>query len=218
MHLGKIFAIVKKDFDIEIRQKYAVGGVILFAVTSAYFIYKTFTELVRMEWNILLWFIVLYAGLNAIVKSFLQERQETYLYYYTLFDPLDVILGKLIYNILFMLFLSGIVIGVFTILLGNPIVEHGLFYQGLFLGVIGISAVFTFVSSVSGAGGANSTMMSILALPLVLPNVLLMQKVTSVSMRLIQDSSVSNDLFMMFGIDLLMIGMMLLIFPSVWRS
>jgi len=218
MKISHIIAIIKKDFDIEVRQKYAIGGIFLFAITSTYIIYKTFNQVAKMEWNILLWIIVLYAGLNAIVKSFLQERRETYLYYYTVFDAIEVIVAKLIYNYLFTLFLTFVVVGSFTVLLNNPVSDYPLFLKGLLLGVLGISSIFTFVSSVSGASSSNSTLMSILALPLVLPSVLIMQKITSVAMRLVQDSAIGDDLMILAGIDLLLIGMIVIIFPTLWKE
>jgi len=218
MNVTHILAIMKKDFDIEIRQRYAITGIFLFAVTTAYFIYKAFNKLSALEWNILVWIIVLFAGLNAIVKSFVQERKETYLYYYTMFGPLEVIVAKLIYNYLFTIFLTFVVIFTFTILFGNPVKDYGLFLQGLFLGTLGISSVFTFVSSVSGAGSSNGTMMSILSLPLVLPSVLLMERITAVAMRLIQDSTIGKDLYILASIDLLIIGMIVLIFPTLWKA
>ncbi|MFT4534899.1 MAG: heme exporter protein B [Saprospiraceae bacterium] len=218
MNLSHVLAIIKKDIDIELRQKYAIGGTFLFAITSAYIIYKSFGELKPMEWNILVWIIVLYAGLNAIVKTFIQEKKETYLYYYTLFGPLEVIVAKLIYNYLFTLFLSFTVIGVFTVLLGNPIKDVSLFMKALLLGALGISSVFTFVSSVSGSSSSSSTMMSILSLPLVLPSVLIMERTTAVAMRLINDSEIYEDLVILGGIDLLLIGMIILIFPGLWKE
>jgi len=218
MNLSHVLAIIRKDIDIELRQKYAIGGTFLFAITSAYIIFKSFGELKAMEWNILVWIIVLYAGLNAIVKSFIQEKKETYLYYYSLFGPLEVIVAKLIYNYLFTLFLSLVVIGVFTVLLGNPIKDFPLFFKALFLGVLGISSIFTFVSSVSGSGSSSSTLMSILSLPLVLPSVLVMERTTAVAMRLISDSEVYEDLLILGGIDLLLISMIILIFPGLWKE
>jgi len=209
---------MKKDFDIEIRQRYAIAGIFLFAITTAYFIYKAFNTLSALEWNILVWIIVLFAGLNAIVKSFVQERRETYLYYYSLFGPLEVIVAKLIYNYLFTLFLSFVIIFTFTILFGNPVKDYPLFLKGLFLGTLGIASVFTFVSSISGAGSSNSTLMSILALPLVLPSVLLMERITAVAMRLFVDSSIGKDLYILASIDLLIIGMIILIFPTLWKA
>lgn len=218
MNLSHIRAIMKKDFDIEIRQRYAIAGIFLFAVTTAYFIYKAFNKLSALEWNILVWIIVLFAGLNAIVKSFVQERKETYLYYYTLFGPLEVIVAKLIYNYLFTIFLTVVIILSFTVLFGNPIKDYSLFIKGLLLGLLGISSIFTFVSSVSGAGSSNSTMMSILSLPLVLPSVLLLERITAVAMRLIQDSTIGKDLYILASIDLLIIGMIILIFPTLWKA
>lgn len=218
MNIAHVGAIMKKDFDIEIRQRYAIAGIFLFAITTAYFIYKTFDKLVAMEWNILVWLIILFAGINAIVKSFVQERKETYLYYYSLFGPLEVIVAKLIYNYLFTLFLTVVVILTFTVLFGNPIKEYPLFVKGLLLGTLGISSVFTFVSSVSGAGSSNSTMMSILSLPLVLPSVLILESVTAVAMRLRLDSAIVKDLYILAGIDLLIIGMIVLIFPTLWKA
>lgn len=218
MNISHILAIIKKDFDIEMRQKYAVGGIFLFAITAAYLVYKTFNSLVAQEWNILVWIIVLFAGLNAIVKSFVQEKKETYLYYYSLFGPLEVIIAKLIYNYLFTLFLSISIIFFFTVFFENPIEDWGLFIKALLLGILGISSVFTFVSSVSGTSSANSTIMSILALPLVLPSVLILKRATTVAMRLIQDSAANEDLFILAGIDLLLIGMIILIFPTLWKS
>ncbi len=218
MNISHVAAIIKKDFNIEMRQKYAIGGIFLFAITSAYIIYKSFNKLAAQEWNILVWIIVLFAGLNAIVKSFVQERKETYLYYYTLFGPLEIIIAKLIYNFLFLLFLTGVVILTFTLLLDNPIKDYTLFLKGMVLGVLGISTIFTFVSAVSSTSSSNSTMMSILALPLVLPSVLILEKVTSVSMKLMLDSSIGDDLLLLGGIDLLLLGMIILIFPTLWKS
>ena len=218
MNVAHVLAIMKKDFDIEIRQRYALAGIFLFAITTAYFIYKTFNKLNDFEWNVLVWIIVLFAGLNAIVKSFVQERKETFLYYYSLFGPLEVIVAKLIYNYIFTILLTLIVIFSFVVFFGNPIKDYMLFTQGLLLGTLGISSVFTFVSSVSGAGSSNSTMMSILSLPLVLPSVLIMERITAVAMRLMQDSAIHKDLYILASIDLLIVGMIILIFPTLWRG
>lgn len=201
------------------RQKYALYGIILFAITCVYLIYRAFnTNVSALEWNILLWIVTLFASLNAVLKSFSQERSETFLYYYTLFDPLEVLLSKLIYNFIFVSLLIGICILAFTILINNPVKIYPLFFYGASLGALGISSVFTFVSSVSGTNSGNSTLMSILALPLVLPIMMLLIKITAVAMRLIGDSAVMKDVILIFGIDLFLIGIMLLIFPSLWRS
>ena len=61
-------------------------------------------------------------------------------------------------------------------------------------------------------------MMSILALPLVLPIVLLLLKITTVSVRLLVDTAIMDDVMMLIGVDFVLLGAMLLLFPGLWRS
>lgn len=218
MNLANIWYLIKKDFAIDMRQKYAVSGVILFAIGSAYIIYRTFPNVNAQTWNVLLWIITMFAGINAISKSFTQEAKQTYFYFYSLVSPEEVIVSKLIYNVLYLLFISGVLLFSFTVFLGNPIVESRLFFSGLLFGMFGLSIVLTFVSAVAGTNGENATLMSVLALPLMIPTVMLMVKVTAVAMRLITDTDVDTDLFLLGGIDLVLLSLVLIIFPTLWKN
>jgi heme exporter protein B len=218
MNITKVKDIFIKELSIEFRQKFALGGIFLFATTVVFIVYKSFNNINPREWTILIWIIMLFAGLNAIVKSFLQEKKETYLYYYTLFDPIDLIVAKLVYNFMFLCVLFLIILGVMFIFTGFPVKDYGLFFMGSGLGIFGISIVFTFVSVISAADSGSSTMMSILALPLVLPIVLLLLKITTVSVRLLVDTAIMDDVMMLIGVDFILLGAMLLLFPGLWRS
>lgn len=218
MNITKVKDIFIKELSIEFRQKFALGGIFLFATTVVFIVYKSFNNINPREWTILIWIIMLFAGLNAIVKSFLQEKKETYHYYYTLFDPIDLIVAKLLYNFMFLCVLFLIILGVMFIFTGFPVKDYGLFFMGSGLGIFGISIVFTFVSVISAADSGSSTMMSILALPLVLPIVLLLLKITTVSVRLLVDTAIMDDVMMLIGVDFILLGAMLLLFPGLWRS
>ena len=218
MKMKHIAALVRKDFTIDVRQKYAVSGVLLFAVGSAFIIYRTFPNVNAQTWNILLWIITMYAGINAVAKSFTQEAKQTYFYYYSLVTPEEVVLSKLIYNTAYLLMLVAVILLAFTVFLTNPVEDVVLFGKGLLLGVLGMSVVLTFVSAVAGTNGENATLMSVLALPLMLPSVMLMVKVTAVAMGLITDTSVGTDLLMLAAIDLILGSLVLIIFPTLWRS
>jgi heme exporter protein B len=105
--------------------------------------------------------------------------------------------------------------GLFT---GFPVKDLSLFFTGSALGIFGISVVFTFVSVISSSDNGNSTLMSILALPLVLPILLLLLKITAVSVRLLTDTAINEDVWMLFGVDSILLGAMILLFPTLWRS
>lgn len=214
----RILAIIKKEITIELRQQFTVGGVFLFCATVIFLIYKSFNIIPPREWTILLWIVMLFSGINAAVKGFLQEKKETYLYYYTVLDPLDLVIAKLIYNTIFLILIFVGTILFMTIFVGFPIKNIGLFALGSSLGILGISTIFTFVSLLSTVGTGSSTLMSILSLPLAIPILLLMLKISAVSARLITDTSVNQDLMMVAAIDSIFLGAIIMLFPIVWRS
>jgi len=218
MNVVRVKDIFVKELSVEFRQKYALGGIFLFAATIVFVIYKSFNNINPREWVIMLWVITLFAALNAIVKSFLQEKKETYLYYYTLFDPMDLILAKLLYNFIFLTSLYVVIIMIMSFFAGFPVKDMQLFIMGSLLGIIGIAVVFTFVSIISSSGSGHSTLMSILALPLILPILLLLLKISTVSVRLLVDTSVGNDVMLLLGVDFILLGAVLILFPVLWRS
>lgn len=218
MNVVRVKDIFVKELSVEFRQKYALGGIFLFAATIVFVIYKSFNNINPREWVIMLWVITLFAALNAIVKSFLQEKKETYLYYYTLFDPMDLILAKLLYNFFFLTSLYVVIIMIMSFFAGFPVKDMQLFIIGSLLGIIGIAVVFTFVSIISSSGSGHSTLMSILALPLILPILLLLLKISTVSVRLLVDTSVGNDVMLLLGVDFILLGAVLILFPVLWRS
>jgi heme exporter protein B len=207
-----------KEFAIELRQKFAVSGIFLFAATMIFLVYKIFNEINTREWTVLLWIVVLFAGLNAIVKSFAQERKETYLYYYTLFDPTDLMFAKVLYNLFLLSLLFGSILFFFTVFAGYPVKNNVLFYSGAAAGLAGLSIIFTFISLISSSDNGNATLMAILALPLSLPTILLLLKITTVSTGLITDTAVWQDFILLIGIDAILLGAVLLLFPVLWRA
>lgn len=218
MNIIKVKDIFIKELSIEFRQQFAMGGIFLFAATVVFLIFKSFNNISPREWTILIWIVMLFAGLNAVVKSFLQEKKETYMYYYTLFDPTDLIIAKLLYNFIFLCSIFVIILLFMGLFTGYPVKDQSLFFTGSLLGIFGISVVFTFVSVISASDNSNATLMSILALPLILPILLLLLKVSAVSVRLLNDSAVGDDIWLLIGVDSILFGAMLILFPALWRS
>lgn len=218
MKLQRVISIIRKDVTLDLRQLYSVSSVFMFALTCAYLIYRTFgADLSKQVWNILLWIIVLFVGINAVIKSFNQESRGTMLYYYTLFGALEVVCAKIIYNTFYLLLSAVLLLLSFIVLFGFPVTDIPLFFVGGLGGILGISVIFTFVSIVASQENGN-TVMSILSLPLVLPLVMLLVKVTSVAMNLMGDSTIWQDVGLIYAIDILLIGLVILIFPSMWRA
>ena len=141
MILKEIWTLVKKELLIELRMKYAISGMILYLISSIFIGYITFSigkaSLNIPTWNVLFWIIMLFVATNSIAKSFIQESKERLLYYYTIANPQSIIISKVIFNCLLMLFLVLVGFVIYIILLGNPVADIPLFMFTLFLGAVG---------------------------------------------------------------------------------
>src|SRR4051812_11592911 len=99
--------LVKKELMLEWKMKYAFNGLLLYIVSTVFVCYLSFRQIIDVPtWNALFWIIQLFAGINAIAKSFLQDRPGRVLYYYSVVSARSVILSKIIYNFLLMSLLS----------------------------------------------------------------------------------------------------------------
>ncbi|MGB1243273.1 MAG: heme exporter protein CcmB, partial [Chitinophagales bacterium] len=102
--LNQVFYLIQKDLLLEWRQKYAFNGILLYVISTVVVVYLAFMEIEDMAWMTLFWIIMLFASVNAVAKSFLQESPDRQLYYYTLVSPEAIILSKMVYNVLLLLF------------------------------------------------------------------------------------------------------------------
>src|SRR3972149_6902447 len=115
----ELSALIQKELLIEWRQRYALGGIFLYVVATVFICYLSFKNVIEVNtWNALFWIIILFASINSIAKSFLQESRGRMLYYYTLTSPQAFVFSKIIYNSVLMLFLSLVCFGFYSLFMG----------------------------------------------------------------------------------------------------
>ncbi|MCB0585521.1 MAG: heme exporter protein CcmB, partial [Phaeodactylibacter sp.] len=152
------------------------------------------------------------------VKSFVQENSARQLYYYSLANPISILLSKIIYNIILLLALSLLTWLGFSFVAGSPVRDTGQFFLALLLGSAGFSITFTFIAAISSKADNNATLMAILSFPLIIPILLTLIKLSANALRLMQDTAVQNDIFILLAIDLMLLGVGLALFPFLWRD
>jgi heme exporter protein B len=212
------WVLLKKEFLLEYRQRYAISGILLYVFSTVFIIYTAFVRVDPQVWNTLFWMVMLFASVNAVAKSFLQENGARQLYYYQIADPLSVIFAKMVYNTLLLLVLGLLAFGAFWLFAGNPVRNEGLFFIAVLLGSLGFSITFTFVSAISAKTNNSATLMAILSFPLVIPILMTLIKITANALALIQDTSVDQDIYILIAIDLMLTGIAMVLFPFLWKE
>jgi heme exporter protein B len=216
---GQVGILLHKELLLEWRNGYAISGILLYVFSTVFVVYVSFFQGVSpMVWNTLYWVMVLFATTNAVVKSFVQENGTRQLYYYQLADPTAVLVAKILYNILLLFVLSILTWLTFGFITNNPIQNSGKFLLAIFLGSLGFSILFTFVSALSAKADNNAALLPILSFPLVLPIIMILVKISVSALGAIQDTGLGQDISILIGIDLGLLALALVLFPFLWRD
>lgn len=214
----QVKALVYKDIILEWRSKYAINGILLYVVSTVFVCFQAFKSVDSLVWNALFWIILLFAAINAISRSFVQESSYRLLYYYTLVSPKAIILAKIIYNSLVMFLLSTIAFTVYALIFKNPIADTLLYFLAVLLGSLSFATVFTMVSGISAKAGNNSTIMAILSFPVIIPLLILLIKLSKNAMMGLERSLSYADIAVLLAINVITITISLLLFPYLWRD
>lgn len=216
--LNEIAFLLRKEFTLEWRQKYAISGILLYVLSTVFIVYISFQTVSPQLWNVLFWIIMLFASINAVVKSFVQESGHRQLYYYQLANPVAILMAKMIYNTSLLLLLAVLTFLALGFIAGNPVEQAGNFALALLLGSIGFSVTFTFVSAIAAKADNSSTLMAILSFPVVIPVLLLLVNLSAHAIGLLQGTMVGRDIMMLAAVDLLLVALGLVLFPYLWRD
>jgi heme exporter protein B len=215
-------ALMRKEFLLEWRQRYALNGMLLYIVGAVFVCYLSFNarsgQLTPIVWNTLFWIILLFSAINAIAKSFVQERAGRQLYYYTLASPQQIILAKIAYNTILMLVLALLGFGVYAFVLGNPVQDVGLYMVSLILGAVGFSASLTLVSGIASKAENPATLMAVLSFPIILPLLLMLLEISKNAMDGLDRSVSWDEVGIVLAIDAIVLTLSWLLFPFLWRS
>lgn len=218
MNFRMLFPLLRKEFLLEFRQRYAISGIVLYVFSMVFVVYIASIKVQPQVWNILFWLIVLFASINAVVKSFVQESGARQIYYYQIADPAMILLSKIVYNTVLLLALSLLAFGAYSVVAGNPVKDMGLFMLVLLLGSIGFGISFTFIASISAKANNSATLMAILSFPVILPILLTLVRLSAIALRLIQDTSYQRDIINLLAIDVILLTLGFVLFPYIWRD
>jgi len=145
-------------------------------------------------------------------------EQNRFMYYFSLYNPIELAIAKIIYNSSLLFLLGLLLFATLSVLTVQPVRAFDTFFSGLLLASIGIGSSVSFISLISSKGQNSHILITILSMPVLLPTLLIMVKITAVSVGIIEDSSLRTDFLILLGIDMLSVGLSLILFPYLWRN
>lgn len=217
--MKRVFALLGKDILLEFRQKHTFYGILLYIASTIFVLYLSLDKTDAAVWNGLFWVIQLFICVNAVAKSFLQESRGRMLYFYSIASPVEFILAKLLYNLLLMVLMSLISLALFATFLDNPVSNMLLFTGIVVLGGMGISIVFTLMSAIAAKAQQNAALIAILGFPVILPQLMLLMRLSKTAFaEVFKEGALLQMTGLIAGLDVLVIGLALILFPYLWNE
>ena len=214
-----VYSLLKKDVLLELRQQHTLYGILLYIASTVFVLSLSVQELEANVWNGLFWVIQLFVCVNAVAKSFLQESKGKMLYYYSIVSPIQFIIAKIIYNVCLMIGMSLVSLLLYAVLLNNP-VSNALQFTGIVvLGGASISLVFTLMSAIAAKANQNAALIAILGFPVILPLLLLLMQLSKAAFNeIFREGALLQLTGLIIGLDLLIVGMAVVLFPYLWKE
>lgn len=215
--IRQIYTLFKKDLLLEIRQQYSFYGILLYIGATVFVLFMAVNEPESRVWNGLFWVIQLFICINAVAKSFLQESKGRMLYFYSISSPGSFVMAKLLFNSGLMLLMSLLSLLLFTMFFGNPMVKAGAFIGLVLLGGWSLSLIFTFLAAIAARAQQNAAIMAVLGFPLIIPQLLLLMKISNAAFNPILTIHASNVL-LLIALDIMVIILSVILFPFLWKD
>ncbi len=177
-----IMAIVAKDVAAELRSKETLSTLLIFAlmiVVVFNFAFELRVENARQIAPGVLWVAFTFAGILALNRSFVVEREEGCMEGLRL-TPVDrgsIYLGKFLGNTLFLLVTEACILPVFAILFDVSILSPVLWLI-VVLGTVGFVAVGTLFAAMAVNTRAREAMLPLLLFPIAVPVLIAATKAT----------------------------------------
>ena len=220
------WAVFMKDVRSELRTRYALNAVLLFAVSTVVAISLGIGPLaparnadLRIIQAAMLWVAILFAAFTGLARSFVQEEEaRTAAALRLAAPPLAVYLGKLMFNLALLLLLvivtSLLAIVMLRIRVGNP----GLLVALLGMGMLGLVAATTLIAAIIARASVKGALFAVLAFPLLVPLLVVAIQGTDLALSGFGWDRGILPLQVLAGYTIALLTTSLFLFGSVWET
>ncbi len=222
--ISKSFAVFLKDIKSELRTRYAINAILLFAIVTVFAVSfalaRTGGKIEIVLQASLLWIVIYFSSLSGLAQSFIKEEESRTAVALRLYSPAGPVFGgKLIFNLVLLAVMNLITIPLFSVFLSLEIANYPLFLSVILLGSLGMVGTTTLVAAIISKASVKGALFAVLSFPLLLP--VLMMAISGTRKALtpgISFSAAGMELQVLASYLIVMTVLGFLLFDSVWND
>jgi len=217
-----IIAVFLKDWQSELRTRYAINALAMFIlVTISVILFSIGQEKVSEHLTGgLFWVVIFFSAMSGLSRTFVSEEERgTTLTLQLIAAPSTIYFGKLLFNLALVFIMNIAIVFLYYLLFESFVVlNFSLFLLSLFFGSIGIAISSTLIAAIISKANTKGTLYPVLSFPILLPLILTLMELTKFAMDgdLVSDSFVELAVLICYDVIMLTAGYML--FDFIWKD
>lgn len=224
--LDAAWAVFVKDIRSELRTRYALNALVLFAASAAVavslgvgFIGLRRTEEALLIQSTLLWIALLFAALNGLSRGFVHEEETRTMAALRLAaPPVAVFLGKFFFNLALLALLDTVTSLLFIVLVRVQVGSPLAFVLMLSGGSLCLAAATTILAAIIAKASFKSALFAVLAFPLLVPPLIVAIQGTAFTLDNGGLAAALPALQTLFAYAVAMFVASLMLFRFVWEA
>ena len=224
--LQAAWAVFRKDVRSELRTRYALNALVLFAACAIVAVSIGVGPLapsrnadLRLIQSALLWIAILFAAFTGLSRSFVHEEEtRTAAALRLAAPPLAVYLGKFLFNLALLVLLDIVTVLLAIALLRLRIGNSGLFAAMVAAGSLGLVSATTLIAAIIARAGVKGALFAVLAFPLLVPLLVVAIQGTDLALAGVQWAQGLAPLQVLLAYTIALFSASLLLFAMVWES
>ncbi|MFH1893604.1 MAG: heme exporter protein CcmB [Candidatus Zixiibacteriota bacterium] len=217
----RVLALTAKDIRCELRTRYALNALAMFAVITLIVVGLTIgQEVVSSSLHAsFIWIIILFSSMQALAASFIKEEESKTADTLRIFaDPGVVYAGKLLFSLALSAFLLVILVPLYIVLMDLDLPSVSRFLLVVALGSFGIASATTIIAAIVSKASVKGALFAVLSFPLLLPVLLSAMTATDIALQGGNPADMWNYIKILIAYPIIVITLSYILFEYVWSE
>ncbi len=218
----KAYALYKKDFNSELRTRYAVNSLAMFIIVAiSVILFSIGNEKISQSLTGgLFWVVIFFSAMSGLSRVFVSEEERgTSLALHLVAAPSTIFSGKLLFNVILVFCMNIIIAFLYSMLFEAFIIRNfSLFAVSFILGNIGLAVASTIIAAIISKAGAKGTLYPVLSFPILLPLILTSVQLTLLANQGAGFGDAKFELAIVFCYDVIILTGSYMLFDFVWKD
>ena len=219
--LTRAIAVLEKDVRLELRSRYAINTLLLFAVSSLLIVAFAVgtSPLSAPIRSVVLWIVILFSAVAGLSHAFASEEERgTILLLQLNARPGSVFAGKLLFNIALTIVMNTVVAVTFWLVLGLAEANIGALCIILLLGAIGLAGAMTLISAIIARTPNKGPLFAVLSFPILVPLLMSVVGGTTTALEGGASGELTPEITTLVGFAGVVITASFLLFDFLWKD